>query len=102
MESFSDRSTFRFHDVDYSLGVRNANNSAVGNSVAGNQAANVSGICGVSQFGVAIIPGSGGSPCNREISIYADPIGGVPPLGIAGAATIFQTLFANGAPGNAI
>jgi len=89
-------------DVDYSLGVRNANNSAVGNSVAGNQAANVSGICGVSQFGVAIIPGSGGSPCNREISIYADPIGGVPPLGIAGAATIFQTLFANGAPGNAI
>ncbi len=89
-------------DVDYSLGVRNANNSAVGNSVAGNQAANVTGICGVSQFGTTIIPGSGGSPCNREISIYADPIGGVPALGIAGAATIFQTLFANGAPGNAI
>lgn len=89
-------------DVDYSLGVRNANNSAVGNSVAGNQAANVTAICGVSQFGVPIIPGSGGSPCNREISIYADPIGGVPLLHIAGAATIFQTLFANGAPGNAI
>src|ERR1700756_3235146 len=89
-------------DVDYSLGVRNGNNSAVGNSVAGNQAANVSAICGVSQFGTTIIPGSGGSPCNREISIYADPIGGIPPLGIAGAATIFQTLFANGAPGNAI
>src|SRR5580700_8737079 len=89
-------------DVDYSLGVRNANNSAVGNSVAGNQAANVTAICGVSQFGVPIIPGSGSSPCNREISIYADPIGGVPPLHIAGAATIFQTLFANGAPGNAI
>jgi len=89
-------------DVDYSLGVRNANNSAVGNSVAGNQAANVTAICGVSQFGTTIIPASGGSPCTREISIYADPIGGVPPLGIAGAATIFQTLFANGAPGNAI
>ena len=89
-------------DVDYSLGVRNANNSSVGNSVAGNQAANVTAICGVSQFGVPIIPGSGGSPCNREISIYADPIGGVSALGIQGAATIFQTLFANGAPGNLI
>src|SRR5579864_2878938 len=89
-------------DVDLSLGVRNANNSAVGNSVAGNQAANVTAICGVSQFGVPIIPGGGGSPCNREISIYADPIGGVPALGIKGAATIFQTLFANGAPGNLI
>jgi Carboxypeptidase regulatory-like domain/TonB dependent receptor len=83
-------------DVDYSLGVRNANNSAVGNRAPGNQAANVTAICGVSQFGVAIIPGSGGSPCNREISIYADPIGGVPALHIAGAATIFQTLFAQG------
>jgi hypothetical protein len=89
-------------DVDYSLGVRNANNSSVGNSVAGNQAANVTAICGVSQFGTTIIPGSGGSPCNREISIYADPIGGVSALGIQGAATIFQTLFANGASGNLI
>jgi hypothetical protein len=89
-------------DVDYSLGVRNANNSAVGNSAAGNQAANVTAICGVSQFGVKIIPGSGGSPCNREISIYADPIGGVPARGIQGAAAIFHTLFANGAPGNLI
>src|ERR1700686_3586167 len=89
-------------DVDYSLGGRNANNSAVGNSGPGNQAANVTAICGVSQFGTAIIPGTGASPCNREISIYADPIGGVPPLGIQGAATIFQTLFANGAPGNLI
>src|SRR6202140_2321849 len=66
-------------DVDYSLGVRNANNSAVGNSGPGNKAANVTAICGVSQFGTAIIPGTGASPCNREISIYADPIGGVPP-----------------------
>ncbi len=89
-------------DVDYSLGVRNANNSAVGNSGPGNQAANVTAICGVSQFGTPIIPGTGASPCNREISIYADPIGGVPALGIQGAATIFQTLFANGAPGNLI
>jgi hypothetical protein len=91
-------------DVDYSLGVRNANNSAVGNSVAGNNAANVSAICGVSYFGFPLpgLGGSGSSPCNREVSIYADPIGGVPPLGIQGAATIFQTLFANGTPGNLI
>ena len=89
-------------DVDYSLGVRNASNSAVGNSGSGNQAANVTAICGVSQFGAPIIPGTGASPCNREISIYADPIGGVPALGIQGAATIFQTLFANGAPNNLI
>ncbi len=89
-------------DVDYSLGVRNANNSAVGNSAPGNQAANVTAICGVSQFGTPIIPGTGASPCNREISIYADPIGGIPALGVQGAATIFQTLFANGAPNNLI
>jgi hypothetical protein len=89
-------------DVDYSLGVRNANNSAVGNSGPANQAANVTAICGVSQFGTVIIPGTGSSPCNREISIYADPIGGVSALGIKGAAAIFQTLFANGAPGNLI
>ena len=49
-------------DVDYSLGVRNANNSAVGNSVVGNQAANVTAICGVSQFGDKDNPGSGVEP----------------------------------------
>jgi hypothetical protein len=83
-------------DVDLSLGVVNKNRSAVENSTSVGQVANVSAICGVSQFGVTIIPGTGTSPCNREISIYADSITGVPLLGIAGAATIFQTLFGQG------
>jgi len=83
-------------DVDLSLGVVNKNRSAVENSTGAGQVANVSGICGVSQFGVTIIPGTGTSPCNRQISIYADGITGVPLLGIAGSATIFQTLFAQG------
>ncbi|HEX9112163.1 MAG TPA: TonB-dependent receptor [Terriglobales bacterium] len=83
-------------DVDLSLGVVNKNRSAVENSSAAGQVANATAICGVSQFGVPIIPGTGSSPCNREISIYADPLGGIPALGIAGAAAIFQTLFAQG------
>src|SRR5208283_4830405 len=83
-------------DVDYSLGALNANKSAVENSTGAGQVANVTGICGVSQFGTPIIPGTGTSPCNREISIYADGFGGVPALGIAGSATIFQTLFGQG------
>jgi len=83
-------------DVDLSLGVVNKNRSAVENSTGAGQVANVSGICGVSQFGVTIIPGTGTSPCNRQISIYADGITGVPLLGIAGSETIFQTLFAQG------
>jgi hypothetical protein len=89
-------------DVDLSLGVVNSNKSAVGNAPGAGQVANVTTICGVSQFGVPVIPGTGSSPCNREISIYADPIGGIPALGVQGAATIFQTLFANGAPNNLI
>jgi hypothetical protein len=94
--------------VDLSLGVVNRNKSAVENSTAAGQVANLTSICGFSQFGVPIIPGSGASPCNREISIYVDPIAGVPALGLAGAPTVFQTLFAQGliqcttaAPGNA-
>jgi Carboxypeptidase regulatory-like domain/TonB dependent receptor len=83
-------------DVDLSLGVLNRNKSAVGNASGAGQVANVTSICGISQFGVPIIPGTGASPCNREISIYADGFSGVPPLGIAGSATIFQTLFAQG------
>jgi hypothetical protein len=83
-------------DVDLSLGVVNKNRSAVENSSGAGQVANVTTICGVSQFGIPIIPGNGSSPCNREISIYADGFAGVPALGIAGAATIFQTLFAQG------
>jgi hypothetical protein len=94
-------------DVDLSLGVVNQNKSALENTSGASQVANVSAICGVSYFGTPIIPGTGASPCNREISIYADPIGGIPSLGIAGSATIFQALFAQGliqcttpAPGN--
>jgi hypothetical protein len=95
-------------DVDLSLGVVNKNKSAVENGAGAGQIANLSSICGFSQFGVPIIPGSGSSPCNREISIYVDPLGGVPALGLAGANTVYQTLFAQGliqcttpAPGNA-
>ena len=94
--------------VDLSLGVVNGNKSAVENSAPGSQVANLSAICGFSQFGVPIIPGSGSSPCNREISIYVDPIGGVKPLGLAGAPVVFAGLFAQGliqcttpTPGNA-
>jgi hypothetical protein len=83
-------------DVDLSLGVLGKGRSAVENSTPAGQVQNVSGICGVSQFGTAIIPGTGSSPCNREISIYADPLGGVSALGIAGSAAIFQTLFGQG------
>jgi hypothetical protein len=95
-------------DVDLSLGVVNKNKSPVENSTPAGQVANLTSICGFSQFGVTIIPGNGTSPCNREISIYVDPITGVPALGLAGAPTVFQTLFAQGliqcttpAPGNA-
>jgi Carboxypeptidase regulatory-like domain/TonB dependent receptor len=83
-------------DVDLSLGVLNRNKTAVGNAPGAGQVANVTAICGVTQFGVPIIPGTGASPCNREISIYADGFSGVAPLGIAGSATIFQTLFSQG------
>jgi len=83
-------------DVDLSLGVLGAGRAPVENSTSAGQVANVSAICGVSQFGFTIIPGTGTSPCKREISIYADGINGVPPLGIAGSATIFQTLFGKG------
>jgi len=83
-------------DVDLSLGTLNKNKSAVENGPGPGQVANVSAICGVSQFGATIIPGTGTSPCNREISIYAVGFAGVPPLGIAGSATIYQGLFAQG------
>jgi protocatechuate 3,4-dioxygenase beta subunit len=80
--------------VDYSLGVRNANNSSVGNSTKAGQVNNLVAICGISP----IFPGSGSSPCNREISIYIVPITGVPGGSKAlNAATVFQTLFGQGA-----
>jgi len=84
-------------DVDLSLGVVNRNKTAVENAPGAGQVANLVSTCGVSQFGVPIIPGTGTSPCNREISIYVDPIAGIPALGLAGAPTVFQTLFAQGA-----
>jgi Carboxypeptidase regulatory-like domain/TonB dependent receptor len=83
-------------DVDLSLGVVNRNKSAVENSTSANQVANLTAVCGFSQFGHPIIPGSGSSPCNREISIYVDPIGGVPALGLAGAPAVFSGLFGKG------
>jgi len=92
-------------DVDLSLGVVNANKSAVENSGSGSQVNNLISTCGIAQFGFPIPPfggGNGSSPCNREISIYVDPIGGVPALGLKGPEVIFPTLFAQGAPGNLI
>ena len=74
----------------------NQNKSAVENNSAANQVANLTATCGFSQFGTPIIPGTGASPCNREISIYVDPIGGVPALGLAGAPNVFAGLFAKG------
>jgi len=85
-----------------SLGVLNKNKSSVENSTRAGQVANLSSICGVSQFGFPIIPGTGASPCNREISIYIDPLGGVPALGLKGPEVMFPTLFAGGAPNNLI
>jgi hypothetical protein len=84
-------------DVDYSLGVRNANNSSVANSTSAGQVDNLDAICGMSgAFG--LFPGNGSSPCNREISIYIIPITGVPGGNPAlNAPTVFQTLFAQGA-----
>ena len=95
-------------DVDLSLGVVNSNKSAVENEPGAGQVANLGAICGFSQFKVPIIPGNSSSPCNREISIYVDPLGGVPALHLAGANTVFTTLFGKGliqcttpTPGNA-
>lgn len=90
-------------DVDLSLGVVNGNKSATENSGSvGSQVGNLTSICGFNQGPVVIIPGSGSSPCNREISIYVDPLGGVPALGLQGPEVIFPTLFNGGAPNNLI
>jgi TonB dependent receptor len=80
-------------DVDLSLGAVNHNKSAVENTPGAGQVTNLDTICGF------IAPGTGASPCNREISIYADGFGGFSngsTVNIAGSATIFQTLFAQG------
>ncbi len=83
--------------VDYSLGVRKANNSSVGNTTKAGQVNNLDAICGLSgAFG--LFPGNGSSPCNREISIYIVPLTGTPGSNPAlNSATVFQTLFAQGA-----
>jgi hypothetical protein len=83
--------------VDYSLGVRNANNSSVGNSTKAGQVNNLDATCGLAgAFG--LFPGNGSSPCNREISIYIVPITGVPGgSALLNAPAVFQTLFGQGA-----
>jgi len=57
---------------------------------------NLDAICGLAgAFG--LFPGSGSSPCNREISIYIVPLTGTPGSSPAlNSATVFQTLFAQG------
>lgn len=89
--------------VDYSLGVLNANHTSVDNTGPGNQVANVTAACGIA----GIIPAQGSSPCIRPISIYIDPITATG-LPLQNSAVVFQTLFGEGliqctkpAPGNA-
>jgi hypothetical protein len=89
-------------DVDLSLGVVNGNKSAVENAPGAGQVGNLTAICGFAQGGTKFLGGNGSSPCNREISIYVDPILGVPGLGIKGPEVMFPTLFANGAQNNLI
>jgi hypothetical protein len=87
-------------DVDLSLGVVNKNRSGTANSGSGTQVGNLLSTCGVS--GTAggvdfpIIPGSGASPCNREISIYIDPIFSTGIPGLQTAPQVFGALFAQG------
>lgn len=79
--------------VDESLGVLNANHSSVENSTPAGQVNNLVGICGIA----GIIPGTGISPCNREVSIYVIPLTGVPGGNAAlNSGAVFQTLFAQG------
>jgi hypothetical protein len=84
--------------VDYSLGVRNANNSSVGNSTKAGQVNNLDAICGMAgAFGLFPPPTNPSSPCNREISIYIVPIGGLPDNKNLNAINVFRTLFGQGA-----
>lgn len=79
-------------DVDLSLGVVNADKSAVENRPGASQVANLTAICGIAP----LFRGSGSSPCNREISIYIDPITPTGLPGLKTAPVVFQTLFAQG------
>jgi len=87
--------------VDYSLGVRNANNSSVGNTTKAGQVNNLDAICGFSGVPGLFFspPANPTSPCNREISIYIVPIQGVPGSPNLTAPIVFQTLFAQGTIG---
>ena len=90
--------------VDLSLGVLNANRSTVENqhntSQVPDQVLNAQNTCGIGVTalgpGGTIFPGTGASPCNRFISIYADPLGGTGLPFLQNSATIFQTLFGAG------
>ncbi|MFZ1918149.1 MAG: TonB-dependent receptor [Terriglobales bacterium] len=102
-------------DVDLSLGILNKNKSTVENGGSLGQVNNMLGTCGLTAGGfplafspTQVFTGNGSSPCNREISIYVDPLGGfsVPTTGgtvnVLGPEAIFPTLFAQGASGNLI
>jgi hypothetical protein len=100
--------------VDLSLGVLNKNKTTVENqhnmAQVPDQVLNAQNTCGVGikALGPAgvIFPGTGASPCNRDISIYVDPLSATG-LPIQNSAVVYQTLFAGGliqcttpAPGN--
>jgi hypothetical protein len=82
--------------VDLSLGVLNKNRTTVENqknkSQVPDQVNNVVNTCGIGFPGHPIFPGNGGSPCNRFIAIYVDPITATG-LPIANSAAVFQGLF---------
>jgi len=90
--------------VDLSLGVLNKNRSTVENqhnaSPVPDQVNNAVNTCGIGVTALGppgtIFPGNAASPCNRFISIYADPLSATGLPFLQNSATIFQTLFAAG------
>ena len=90
--------------VDLSLGVLNKNRSTVENqhntAQVPDQVLNAQNTCGVGVTSLGtpgtIFPGTGASPCNRFISIYADPLSSTGLPFLQNSATIFQTLFGAG------
>ncbi|HKM80495.1 MAG TPA: carboxypeptidase regulatory-like domain-containing protein [Candidatus Acidoferrum sp.] len=83
-------------DVDMSLGALNSNRTTVENSAGAGQVANLLS-CGVTiAGGYPLIPATSSSPCNREISIYVDPITSTGIPGLQTAPVVFQTLFGQG------
>jgi hypothetical protein len=95
---------YQIPGVDYSLGVLNANKSAVENKRGAGQVENLVNTCGISPLGppfTGAFPGNGSSPCNRPISIYVEalpPVTGVNNTGDPGfnSGVIFSTLFQEG------